>query len=172
MQINHPALYDIKRCPILPVNSPSLKLSALSSILIHSDRVLFITLAVQFFVHQQLISSREGPLLYEMHGGKHMAFEKWDYETNGYRNFMGDAHAWKCSLCGDVYHGDTPPVECPYCLAPGYTYQEIWPIKQVPVNTEPIPNRMKALSKEERKDEGQWSRSIKSLKLSAHLKPA
>ena len=100
-----------------------------------------------------------------------MSFEKWEYETNGYKEFMDDTHAWRCTLCGDIHHGDTPPEECPYCLAPGHSFKEVWPKRDMPIRRDPPAYEIKALPDGERKDDGEWIRSIKNWKSWAHLKP-
>ncbi len=101
-----------------------------------------------------------------------MSVQKWDLETNEYREFMGDTHAWECPLCGQIHHGDTRPDECAVCLAPGHAFKEVWPKKYIPTGESPRTGDEKVFSRETGKDEEQWNRCTKSWRSLAHPKPA
>ncbi len=35
--------------------------------------------------------------------------------------------AWRCSMCGYVHYGDSPPDECPSCFFPSTAFKKVWP---------------------------------------------
>lgn len=101
-----------------------------------------------------------------------MSVRKWDFETNEYREFMVDKHAWECPLCGQIHHGDTRPDECMVCLAPGHAFKEVRPKKYMSANEPHRTRAGKAFARETGKDEEQWNRCIKNWRSWAHPKPA
>jgi len=32
---------------------------------------------------------------------------------------------WRCTICGYIHDGDTPPFQCPVCRAPAALFEEI-----------------------------------------------
>jgi hypothetical protein len=100
-----------------------------------------------------------------------MAYRSWEFGTREYRESVQYRHAWECPLCGELFHGDRVPDECPVCMAPGSSF-----IRVTPENTPPAPERVPVHEHGEagaytRKDGSQWSMSIKSWRLWAHPRP-
>lgn len=94
----------------------------------------------------------------------------WMYENEGYKEYAESSRAWKCPLCGDVQRGGDPPMECPYCLAPGKAFTEVGKRRPVSVRQEksripartPAPENRALFHKYMRQEAKEWSMSIRS----------